>query len=76
MQRLYAAWQEAVFALYLAEDNIEAEVVENMASLAAQWFKRRSVDVPVGERPCGHRASLTVHRPLPLQPSTCHGWSR
>jgi len=28
--RLQAAWQEAVFALYLAEEKIEPEVVENM----------------------------------------------
>ena len=27
MERLEAAWQEAVFALYLAEDKIEPEVV-------------------------------------------------
>ena len=30
LERLEAAWQEAVFALYLAEDKIEPEVVENM----------------------------------------------
>jgi hypothetical protein len=32
LERLQAAWQEAVFALYLAEDKIEPEVVENMLS--------------------------------------------
>ena len=32
LERLEAAWQEAVFALYLAEDKIEPEVVENMRS--------------------------------------------
>jgi hypothetical protein len=30
IQRLEAAWQEAVFALYLGEGKIEPEVVENM----------------------------------------------
>ncbi len=30
LQRLQVAWQEAVFALYLAEGKIEPEVVENM----------------------------------------------
>jgi hypothetical protein len=30
LERLQAAWQEAVFALYVAEDKIEPEVVENM----------------------------------------------
>ncbi|MDZ7620095.1 MAG: transposase [Patescibacteria group bacterium] len=32
MARLETAWQEAVFALYLAEEKIESEVVENMRS--------------------------------------------
>jgi hypothetical protein len=32
LERLQTAWQEAVFALYLAEDKIEPEVVENMRS--------------------------------------------
>ena len=30
LDRLRAAWQEAVFALYLAEDKIEPEVVESV----------------------------------------------
>ncbi len=30
LDRLQTAWQEAVFALYLAEEKIEPEVVENM----------------------------------------------
>ncbi|MDA1054502.1 MAG: hypothetical protein O3C40_29050 [Planctomycetota bacterium] len=32
LERLLAAWQDAVFALYLAEEKIEPEVVENMRS--------------------------------------------
>jgi hypothetical protein len=30
LEQLQTAWQEAVFALYLAEDKIEPEVVESM----------------------------------------------
>ena len=32
VNRLEVAWKEAVFALYLGEDKIEPEVVENMCS--------------------------------------------
>ena len=32
MERLLDAWQDAVFGLYLAEEKIEPEVVENMRS--------------------------------------------
>lgn len=50
-ERLEAAWQEAVFALYLAEARIEAEVVENMRSWEHTGF---SVDqlvlVPAGDQ--------------------------
>jgi len=38
MERLHAAWREAVFALYLAEGKIEPEVVENMRSWAHSGF--------------------------------------
>ena len=44
LDRLEAAWQEAVFALYLAEDKIEPEVVENMRSWEHSGF---SVDQSV-----------------------------
>ena len=46
LDRLEVAWQEAVFALYLAEDKIEPEVVENMRTWQHSGF---SVDqsVPV-----------------------------
>ncbi|NLX95839.1 MAG: hypothetical protein GXY83_06660 [Rhodopirellula sp.] len=50
-ERLLAAWQEAVFALYLAEGKIEAEVVENMRSWPHSGF---SVDQSV---------FLAAHRP-------------
>ncbi len=44
LQRLEAAWQEAVFALYLAEEKIEPEVVENMRTWEHSGF---SVDQSV-----------------------------
>ncbi len=44
--QLRAAWQEAVFALYLAEGKIEPEVVENMRSWPHSGF---SVDFGCGE---------------------------
>jgi hypothetical protein len=51
LDRLRAAWQEAVFARYLAEDKIEPEVVEDHARVAAQRLQRGSVGVPAGPRP-------------------------
>ena len=44
LQRLEAAWQEAVFALYLAEEKIAPEVVENMRTWEHSGF---SVDQSV-----------------------------
>ena len=38
MDRLHAAWWEAVFVLYLAEDKIGPEVLENMRTWGAQWI--------------------------------------
>jgi len=52
MERLRAAWQEAVFALYLAEGKIEPEVVENMRSWPHSGFSvDQSVFLPAGDRP-------------------------
>ena len=39
MGRLETAWQEAVFALYLAEDKITPEVVENMRTWPHSGFR-------------------------------------
>ncbi len=55
---LEAAWQEAVFALYLAEDKIEPEVVENMrtwhghrrAAMVGGFSVDQSVLLPAGDR--------------------------
>ena len=51
LERLQAAWQEAVFALYLAEEKIEPEVVENMRSWPHSGFSvDQSVYLPAGDR--------------------------
>ena len=54
LERWQAAWQEAVFALYLAEDKIEPEVVQNMRTWPHSGF---SVDQPV-YLPAGDRAGI------------------
>jgi hypothetical protein len=51
LERLHAAWQEAVFALYLAEEKIEPEVVENMRTWPHSGFSvDQSVFLPAGDR--------------------------
>jgi hypothetical protein len=51
MERLEAAWREAVFAMYLAEGKIEAEVVENMRSWQHSGFHAdQSVLLAAGDR--------------------------
>jgi len=51
MEKLEAAWQEAVFALYLAEGKIEPEVVENMRSWQHSGFSvDQSVYLPTGDQ--------------------------
>ena len=51
MERLHGAWREAVFALYLAEGKIEAEVVENMRSWPHSGFHvDQSVFLAAGDR--------------------------
>ena len=51
LERLQAAWQEAVFALYLAEQKIEPEVVENMRSWPHSGFSvDQSVYLAAGDR--------------------------
>ena len=51
MARLEAAWQEAVFALYLSEGKIEPEVVENMRSWQHSGFSvDQSVFLPAGDQ--------------------------
>jgi hypothetical protein len=52
VERLKAAWQEAVFALYLGEEKIEPEVVENMRSWPHSGFSvDQSVLLPADDRP-------------------------
>ena len=55
MERLLVAWQEAVFALYLAEEKIDPEVVENMRSWQHSGF---SVDQSVFLPACIGRGGL------------------
>ena len=51
LDRLEVAWQEAVYALYLAEDKIEPEVVENMRTWQHSGFSvDQSVLLPAGDR--------------------------
>lgn len=48
---LLLKWQEAVFALYLAEGKIEPDVVENMRSWKHTGFTGdQSVDLPTGDK--------------------------
>ena len=49
--RLEPDWQEAVFALYLAEEKVAPEVVENMRSWLHSGFSvDQSVYLPAGDR--------------------------
>jgi len=51
MNRLLVAWQEAVFELYLAEEKIEPEVVENMRTWQHSGFSvDQSVFLPAGDQ--------------------------
>ncbi len=51
MDKLLAAWQEAVFALYLAEGKIESEVVQNMRTWEHSGFSvDQSVLLAAGDR--------------------------
>ena len=54
LERLRTAWQEAVFALYLAEGKVEPEVVENLRTWPHSGF---SVDQS-GYLPAGDRAGI------------------
>ena len=51
MERLLVAWQEAVFELYLAEEKVEPEVVENMRTWQHSGFSvDQSVFLPAGDQ--------------------------
>ena len=61
LDQLEVAWQEAVFALYLADEKIELEVVENMRSWQHSGFSvDQSVLLPAGDQALD-RTSCTVH---------------
>ena len=51
MERLLVAWPDAVFALYLAEEKIEPEVVENIRGWEHSGFSvDQSVFLPTGDQ--------------------------
>ena len=51
MERLLVAWQDAVFAVYLAEEKITPEVVENMRTWQHSGFSvDQSVFLPAGDQ--------------------------
>ena len=51
MERLLVTWEDAVFELYLAEEKIEAEVVENMRTWPHSGFSvDQSVYLPAGDQ--------------------------
>ena len=60
MERLHAAWREAVFAMYLSDDKIEPDVVENMRSWAHSGFHvDQSVFLAAGDRAGSSAWSIT-----------------
>jgi len=51
VDRLLAAWQDAVFELYRAQEKIEPEVVENMRTWEHSGFSLdQSVYLPAGDQ--------------------------
>lgn len=70
LDRLRAAWQEAVFALYLDEGKIEPEVVENMRTWPHSGFSvDQSVFLPAGDKPGIERLVQYMTRcPFSLSP--------
>jgi hypothetical protein len=70
MERLLVAWQDAVFELYLAEEKIEAEVVENMRSWEHSGFSvDQSVFLPAGDQAGKDQSQLTfLSRPSRRNP--------
>jgi len=66
MERLLVAWQDAVFELYLTEEKIEPEVVENMRTWPHSGFiVDQSVFLPAGVLEKG------VRYQLPERPEGC-----
>ncbi len=60
-ERLLVAWQQKVFTLYLAEEKIEREVVENMRSWEHSGFSvDQSVFLPAGDQAGKDQSQLTL----------------
>ena len=73
MARLEAAWQEAVFALYLAEGKIEPEVVDNMRTWQHSGFSvDQSVYLPAGDQQAIERLVWYMNRCYSLMGSVTH----
>ncbi len=75
MDSLLVAWQEAVFALYLAEGKIEPEVMENMRSWEHSGFSvDQSVLLDAGDRSGIERlVQYMVRCPFSRAPSRSDG---
>jgi hypothetical protein len=73
MERLLVAWQDAVFELYLAEEKIEPEVVENMRTWQHSGFSvDQSVFLPAGDQAGAKKGSGTNCRNGPK--GAAHNW--
>jgi hypothetical protein len=60
-ERLLVAWQQKVFTLYLAEEKIEREVVENRRSWEHSGFSvDQSVFLPAGDQAGKDQSQLTL----------------
>jgi hypothetical protein len=70
MDRLLVAWQEAVFALYLDQEKVQPEVVEDMRTWQHSGFSvNQSVFLPAGDQAGieSRRAGSPVHDSLSFQ---------
>jgi len=89
MDRLLAAWQDAVFELYLAEEKIEPEVVENMRTWEhSGWYSnksrgmRKKAEAAVSKEPLAEEATtsrsiqawaMLIKRVYEVDPLCCPG---
>ena len=67
MERFLVTWQEVVFALYLAEERVESEVVEDMRTWQHCGLECRPVGVSDNGQSGRYRAFDPVHDSLSFQ---------